>query len=128
MLGSAACVQRGFFVMRGNYAKVVAALTPGSHQLVDWTAPNRYPEETLVRPGGLLVMRNSMYRFSDTAHRGSYDRIPVAKHDKGSRRRDRSRARQLPVAKARALMPPLSAPRLDQVTASQGAMTMSVFN
>ena len=25
-----------------------------------------------------------MYRFSDTAHRGSYDRIPVvAKHDKG---------------------------------------------
>ena len=29
---------------RGNYAKVVAALTPGSHQLVDWTAPNRYPE------------------------------------------------------------------------------------
>ena len=84
MLGSAACVQRGFFVMRGNYAKVVAALTPGSHQLVDWTAPNRYPEETLVRPGGLLVMRNSMYRFSDTAHRGSYDRIPVAaKHDKG---------------------------------------------
>ncbi|HKA64196.1 MAG TPA: hypothetical protein VKD00_00570 [Methyloceanibacter sp.] len=26
---------------RGNYAKVVAALTPGSHQLV---APNRYPE------------------------------------------------------------------------------------
>jgi hypothetical protein len=29
-------------------------------------------------------MRNSMYRFSDTAHRGSYDRIPVAaKHDKG---------------------------------------------
>lgn len=29
---------------RGNYAKVVAALTPGSHQLVDWTAANRYPE------------------------------------------------------------------------------------
>jgi tRNA G46 methylase TrmB len=29
---------------RGNYAKVVAALTPGSHQLVDWTAPDRYPE------------------------------------------------------------------------------------
>jgi tRNA G46 methylase TrmB len=29
---------------RGNYAKMVAALTPGSHQLVDWTAPNRYPE------------------------------------------------------------------------------------
>jgi trans-aconitate methyltransferase len=164
---------------------VVAALTPGSHQLVDWTAPDRYPEifaaaaaaapdarrilsfgcstgeecvslaeyfpkaeivgaeinalsllkawkkrsdrirfvysgdrilsrlggfdvvfcmavlrapkkqqrlgnypfevfeeralflESLVRPGGLLVIHNSMYRFSDTAHRGSYDRIPV---------------------------------------------------
>jgi trans-aconitate methyltransferase len=171
---------------------VVAALTPGSHQLVDWTAPDRYPEifaaaaaaapdarrilsfgcstgeecvslaqyfpkaeivgaeinvlsllkamkkrsdrirfvyssdrilsrlggfdvvfcmavlrapkkqqprqlshfelfeeralflESLVRPGGLLVIHNSMYRFSDTAHRGSYERIPVAaKHDKG---------------------------------------------
>ena len=177
---------------RGNYAKVVAALTPGSHQLVDWTAPNRYPEifaaaaaaapdarrilsfgcstgeecvslaeyfpkseiigaeinvlslvkawkkrsdrirfvyssdrtltrlapfdvvfcmavlrapkkqqrlgnypfalfaeralflESLVKPGGLFVIHNSMYRFSDTAHRGSYDRIPVAaQHDKG---------------------------------------------
>jgi hypothetical protein len=145
---------------------VVAALTPGSHQLVDWTAPNRYPEifaaaaaaapdaaafsPSAARPErnayrlpnisrkpkssarhqsaqpreglekakrqnslhrcqrpnpeqarrigcssrrwsgpaaywcGLLVMHNSMYRFSDTAHRGSYDRIPVAaKHDKG---------------------------------------------
>ena len=177
---------------RGNYAKVVAALTPGSHQLVDWTAPNRYPEifaaaaaaapdarrilsfgcstgeecvslasyfpeaeivgadinllsllkawkkrsdrirfvyssdrilsrlggfdvvfcmavlraakkrqrlgnypfklfeeralflESLVRPGGLFVIHNSMYRFSDTSHRGAYDRIPVAaKHDRG---------------------------------------------
>ena len=40
--------------------------------------------ESLVKPGGLLVIHNSMYRFSDTAHRGSYDRIPVAaQHDKG---------------------------------------------
>ena len=40
--------------------------------------------ESLVRPGGLFVIHNSMYRFSDTAHLGSYDRIPVvAKHDKG---------------------------------------------
>jgi hypothetical protein len=171
---------------------VVAALTPGSHQLVDWTAPDRYPEifaaaataapdarrilsfgcstgeecaslaqyfpkaenvgaeinvlsllkamkkrsdrirfvyssdrilsrlggfdvvfcmavlrapkkqqrlgnypfalfeeralflESLVRPGGLFVIHNSMYRFSDTAHRGSYDRVSVAaRHDKG---------------------------------------------
>jgi hypothetical protein len=31
-------------VRRGNYAKIVAALHPGSHQLVDRTAPNRYPE------------------------------------------------------------------------------------
>jgi hypothetical protein len=39
--------------------------------------------ETLVRPGGLLVMHNSMYRFSDTAHRDQYDTIPyVARHDK----------------------------------------------
>jgi hypothetical protein len=40
--------------------------------------------ESLVKPGGLLVIHNSMYRFSDTVHRGSYDRIPVAaQHDKG---------------------------------------------
>ena len=28
--------------------------------------------ETLVRPGGLLVIHNSPYRFGDTARRGSY--------------------------------------------------------
>jgi len=40
--------------------------------------------ESLVKPGGLFVIHNSMYRFSDTAHLGSYDRIPVdAKHDRG---------------------------------------------
>ena len=33
--------------------------------------------ESLVRPGGLFVIHNSMYRFSDTARRGSYERIPV---------------------------------------------------
>lgn len=40
--------------------------------------------ETLVRPGGILVMHNTTYRFSDTAHRNAYDRIPVdAPHDPG---------------------------------------------
>jgi hypothetical protein len=39
--------------------------------------------ETLVRPGGLLVIHNSMYRFGDTAHKSSYERIlVVARHDK----------------------------------------------
>lgn len=40
--------------------------------------------ETLVRPGGLLVIHNSNYRFGDMAHRYSYERIPfVARHDRG---------------------------------------------
>ena len=34
--------------------------------------------ETLVRPGGLLVIYNSPYRFGDTARRASYETIPVA--------------------------------------------------
>jgi 2-polyprenyl-3-methyl-5-hydroxy-6-metoxy-1,4-benzoquinol methylase len=34
--------------------------------------------ETLVRPGGLLVIHNSPYRFGDTARRASYETIPVA--------------------------------------------------
>jgi hypothetical protein len=34
--------------------------------------------ETLVRPGGLLVIHNSPYRFGDTARRGSYETISVA--------------------------------------------------
>jgi hypothetical protein len=97
---------------RGNCAKVVTALTPGSHQLVDWTAPKsdrilsglggfdvifcmavlrsagHYPFEsfeeralfleTLLRPGGLLVIHNSPYRFGDTARKYSYETIPVA--------------------------------------------------
>ena len=33
--------------------------------------------ETLVRPGGLLVIHNSRYRFGDTARRCSYEVIPV---------------------------------------------------
>jgi len=38
--------------------------------------------ESLVRPGG-LVIHNAMYRFGDTAHKSSYQRIPVvARHDK----------------------------------------------
>jgi 2-polyprenyl-3-methyl-5-hydroxy-6-metoxy-1,4-benzoquinol methylase len=34
--------------------------------------------ETLVKPGGILVIHNATYRFSDTAHRGAYETIPVA--------------------------------------------------
>jgi SAM-dependent methyltransferase len=34
--------------------------------------------ETLVRPGGLLIIHNSPYRFSDTARRGTYEIVPVA--------------------------------------------------
>jgi 2-polyprenyl-3-methyl-5-hydroxy-6-metoxy-1,4-benzoquinol methylase len=34
--------------------------------------------ETLVRPGGLLVIHNSPYRFGDTARRCAYETIPVA--------------------------------------------------
>jgi hypothetical protein len=41
--------------------------------------------ETLVRPGGLLVIHNSPYRFGDTARRGSYETISVdASRDIGS--------------------------------------------
>jgi hypothetical protein len=108
---------------RGNYAKVVAALTPGSHQLlkamkhgskrirfvyasdrilrrqggfdaVFCTAVLRsaghypfeiYQELALFRPGGLLVIHNSPYRFGDTARKGSYETIPVdAPRDIGS--------------------------------------------
>ena len=32
---------------------------------------------SLVRPGGLLVIQNSSYRFSDTANRSHYEPIPV---------------------------------------------------
>jgi len=34
--------------------------------------------ETLVRPGGLLVIHNSPYRFGDTPRKYSYEIIPVA--------------------------------------------------
>jgi len=34
--------------------------------------------ESLAKPGGLLVIHNATYRFSDTAHRGTYETIPVA--------------------------------------------------
>ena len=41
--------------------------------------------ESLVKPGGILVIHNSTYRFSDTAHRGRYEKIPVAApHDEGA--------------------------------------------
>ncbi|HKA64195.1 MAG TPA: class I SAM-dependent methyltransferase, partial [Methyloceanibacter sp.] len=33
--------------------------------------------ETLLRPGGLLVIHNSPYRFGDTARKYSYETIPV---------------------------------------------------
>lgn len=40
--------------------------------------------ESLVKPGGILVIHNSTYRFSDTAHRSRYEKIPVvAEHDEG---------------------------------------------
>jgi len=40
--------------------------------------------ETLVGPGGILVIHNSNYRFGDVAHLHRYERIPfVAKHDRG---------------------------------------------
>ena len=39
--------------------------------------------ESLVRPGGLLVIHNATYRFSDTPRRFMYETIPlVAAHDK----------------------------------------------
>jgi trans-aconitate methyltransferase len=39
--------------------------------------------ESLVRPGGLLIIHNSTYRFSDTPHRCAYETIPVsASYDK----------------------------------------------
>jgi Methyltransferase domain len=39
--------------------------------------------ESLVKPGGLLVIHNATYRFSDTEHRGVYESIPVREpHDK----------------------------------------------
>jgi hypothetical protein len=34
--------------------------------------------ESLVRPGGILVVHNASYRFGDTAQRFAYERIPVA--------------------------------------------------
>ena len=34
--------------------------------------------ESLVRPGGLLIIHNSTYRFSDTPHRCAYETIPVS--------------------------------------------------
>ena len=41
--------------------------------------------ETLVRPGGLLVIHNSPYRFGDTARKWSYETVPVdAPRDIGS--------------------------------------------
>jgi trans-aconitate methyltransferase len=33
--------------------------------------------ESLVRPGGLLVIHNATYRFGDMAHRWAYETIPV---------------------------------------------------
>lgn len=34
--------------------------------------------ESLIRPGGLLVIHAATYRFSDTVHRSKYQAIPVA--------------------------------------------------
>jgi SAM-dependent methyltransferase len=39
--------------------------------------------ESLVKPGGLLVIHNASYRFSDAPRRFTYDTVPVvAEHDK----------------------------------------------
>jgi hypothetical protein len=39
--------------------------------------------ESLVRPGGLLIIHNATYRFSDTTRRYTYDAVPIdAMHDK----------------------------------------------
>jgi SAM-dependent methyltransferase len=39
--------------------------------------------ESLVRPGGLLIIHNATYRFSDAPRRFTYDSVPVvAEHDK----------------------------------------------
>jgi hypothetical protein len=35
--------------------------------------------ESLLSPRGVLVMRNAMYRFGDTAHKYSHDRIPLSR-------------------------------------------------
>jgi hypothetical protein len=41
--------------------------------------------ETLLRPGGLLVIHNSPYRFGDIARKDSYETVPVdAPRDIGS--------------------------------------------
>ena len=38
--------------------------------------------ESLVRPGGLLVIHAATYRFGDTVHRWTYETIPVAAHQR----------------------------------------------
>jgi hypothetical protein len=39
--------------------------------------------ESLVKPGGLLVIHNAAYRFSDIPRRSLYDIVPLAtEHDK----------------------------------------------
>lgn len=51
-------------------------------RIVDFYPFDRFAEralflESLVRPGGLLVIHGATYRFGDTAHQCKYDAIPV---------------------------------------------------
>jgi trans-aconitate methyltransferase len=41
--------------------------------------------ETLLRPGGLLVIHNSPYRFGDTARKDSYETCPWTHHGTSAR-------------------------------------------
>jgi hypothetical protein len=52
-------------------------------RIADYYPFDRFAEralflESLVRPGGLLVIHRATYRFGDTAHRWAYEAIPVA--------------------------------------------------
>jgi hypothetical protein len=62
--------------------------TPKRKRLAESYPFDRFEEralflESLVKPGGLLVIHNATYRFSDTAHLDAYETIPSAEpHDK----------------------------------------------
>lgn len=57
--------------------------TPQRAHIADRYPFERFEErvlflDSLVRPGGLLVIHNASYRFSDTANQSPYETIPVA--------------------------------------------------
>jgi cyclopropane fatty-acyl-phospholipid synthase-like methyltransferase len=61
---------------------------PSKRDIVEKYPFDRFVErilflETLVKPGGLLVIHNASYRFSDVSHQFKYETIPVeVSHDK----------------------------------------------